>query len=87
MDSSDTTPIFTTPMKISKETGLPYKQILSDIHSNVLPAFRKGNSYYIYSTDASKYIFNLVCTARGIEVAQILDRIEKGLGINDKSKD
>lgn len=89
--------IFVNVNQLSKETGLPRNQITKDIHSGILPAFKRGKSYYIYTTDASKYIFNLVCKARGIDpdkysflvgidMVQILEAIEKGLDNNDKFK-
>ena len=59
--------VFVTVNQLSKETGLPRNQITKDIKSGKLPAMKRGKSYYIYSTDSSKYIYDLVCEARGLD--------------------
>ena len=60
-------PIFVSITNISEQTGLPYGQVLKDVHNGTLKAMKRGKSYYIYNTDANDYIFNLVCNARGID--------------------
>lgn len=57
--------IFVTVGKISKETGIPRNQIYKDILSGELPAIKRGKSYYIFDTEASKYISRLVYESKG----------------------
>lgn len=95
--SDETNSIFVTPKTLSKETGFPYQQILNDIKSGKLPAIRRGKSYYIYNQDSSKYIFDIVCKARGldpnkyssligIDEVTLIEGLRKKVN-NDKSKD
>jgi len=87
--------IFTTIKEISKESGIPYRQILNDINNRVLPAIKKGKSYYIYTTDASDYYYKLVCQARGQDPEKyrsllngdIVNQVIGSVLNNDKSKD
>lgn len=95
--------IFLTVNQLSKEIGLPRNQIIKDIKSGRLPAMKRGKSYYIYSTDSSKYIYDLVCEARGLddnrkETLEFLAGVDpiiltkvlsqvEGGILNDKSKD
>lgn len=92
--------VFVTVNQIARETGLPRNQILKDIKSGRLPALKKGNSYYIYNTDSSKYIYDLVCEARGVKsetydfltgvdpivLTKALLEVQGGI-VDDKSKD
>ena len=101
MDTSGTIDLasFVIARQLAKETGLQYKQILKDIHNNVLPAVKIGNSYYIYRQDAKKYTFDIVCRARGqkpgdydfllgLDGYQLVQAfVKEGAKINDKSKD
>ena len=89
---------FVTPNKLSKLLGMPRNQVMKDIHSGRLHAFKRGKSYYVYSTDARKYIFDLICEARGqkpgdydfllgLDGYQLVQAfVKEGAKINDKSK-
>lgn len=89
--------IFVLVSDLVKETGLPYKKILIDIRKGKLPAKKIGKSYYIYREDSSRYIFNMICEARGVnpddylpfigmDQASIYQAMIKGGDINDKPK-
>lgn len=56
--------IFTTIKEMVEETGLPYKRIYNDIKNNILPATKRGNRYYIYTSDSSKYILDIIAENR-----------------------
>ena len=58
--------VFTTINEMVEQTKLPYRTIYNYINSKNLPAIKKVNSYYIYSKDADKYVFNIICEARGL---------------------
>ncbi len=66
-DGTKNETIFISLSQLVKETGLPKNQILKDIHSGRLPAFRRGKSFYVYTKDSSRYIYELVCEAKGID--------------------
>ena len=38
---------FVTPNKLSKLLGMPRNQVMKDIHSGRLHAFKRGKSYYV----------------------------------------
>jgi hypothetical protein len=59
---SDT--LFVTLKQASKDTGLPYKRLYNDVRAGILPAVKKGNSYYIYTADMGEYCYRLACEAR-----------------------
>ena len=83
--------IFMTIHELMTESGLPYKRIYNDIKSKKLKAVKQGKSYYIYTTDANEYIFNLICEARGVDPNQYrrfvgMDQITRAL-INEQMKE
>ena len=91
--------VFIDIKQVSQETGLPRKRVYNDIKSGALPAVKRGNKYYIYEGDYSKYVYKMVCDARGVDADKaykllaepstedMLKAILKGLDSSDKPKD
>ena len=85
--------LFTTIPEVVKTSGLTYKQIYNDVKSGILPSMKKGKYYYIPVRDASRYMYDLICQARGIDdkfkeaynkaIDQFAEELKKN---NDKSK-
>ena len=63
-DGKNSNTVFVTIKQIVNDTGLPYKRIYNDVKTGVLPAVKKGKSYYIYIADIQDYYYKLTCEAR-----------------------
>ena len=85
--------IFISLKEIKEETGLPMQRIYEDVRSGKLPANKIGTKYYVFTDDASKYIYDMICKTRGVDpnkMRKYYDNMINSLlgGIdNDKPKD
>jgi hypothetical protein len=100
-DEENTQTLFVTIKQLEKETGIKRNQIVKDIHSGRLPHIKRGHYYYIYRSDASRYIYELVCEARHVNpdeysflrdtdselLEQVLKSVLGEMKENDKSKE
>lgn len=85
--------LFISLKELQEETGLPMQRIYEDVRSGKLPANKIGTRYYVFTDDASKYTYSMICKTRGVNpdtMSKYYNKMINSLlgGIdNDKPKD